>query len=318
MVAAPQQANSKVREGCWLGLVVSACEFVIADTDHNHHLLLPEVVEADFLLHHFLARGDVLRYISEQKIHERTAVLLGTHQRRLTRDVYHLRGIGHDRFEIPDIIDQFHRLGLLAGPDLAVGNGLYIVVFHTAAIRDRLDELSKHVVDQRLHVGLLGGCEIARRISRVFKFAGLDDDVLQLGPFQKVAIVHPLCDYADGANNAALVRIDLVAGRSDVERTTGTHRLDRDDNLFLLFSAYALHFPVNLFRRRNSPTRGIHMQNNGLDRRIVTELLQLTNHGLWRENHAVEIDHANAVPEAGQSGFAGSSVQREIYQSKDG
>src|SRR5579863_6604779 len=245
--------------------------------------LLPQIIEPDLLFHEFLAAGDVLRDIAEQQIHERSAIFLWTHQRWLTRDVYHLRGIGHDRFDIPHIIDQLHRLGLFTGPDLAVGNGLHIVVFHTAAICHRLDKLSKHVVDQRLHIRLLGGCEIACGISRVFKLAGLDDDVLQLGPLQKVAIVHPLRDHADRANNAALVCVNLVASGRDVERTAGTHRLDRDDNLFLLFSAYALYFPVNLFRRRNSPTRGIHMQNNGLDRRIVTELLQLTNHGLWRE-----------------------------------
>ena len=87
--------------------------------------------------------------------------------------------------------------------------------------------------------------------------------------------------------------------------------------LFLLL-ANALHFAINLFRRRHASARRIHVQNDGLDRRIVAKLLQLPDDWLWRQNHAIEIDHADAVAKAAEPGFAAARVQRQIDQGKHG
>jgi len=74
--------------------------------------------------------------------------------------------------------------------------------------------LSEHVIDERLHVSLLGRGQVAGGISCVLKFPGLDYDIFQLGPFQKIAIVSPLRDYTDGTDDAALVGVNLVGGRA--------------------------------------------------------------------------------------------------------
>ena len=45
------------------------------------------------------------------------------------------------------------------------------------------------------------------------------------------------------------------------------------------------------------------MQNDGLDRRVVIELLEFVDHRLRGQNHALKIDHADAVAEAGEAGL---------------
>ena len=60
------------------------------------------------------------------------------------------------------------------------------------------------------------------------------------------------------------------------------------------------------------------MQDDGFDRRVVAKFLELPHNGLRRENDAVEIDHANAIPEPAESGLSAGSMQRQINQSKDG
>src|SRR5579872_1250729 len=131
-----------------------ACGEVPRGSNHEQTILggwyplLPQIIEPDLLFHELLAAGDVLRDIAEQQIHERAAIFLWTHQRWLTRDVYHLRGIGHNGLEVSDIVDQFHGLSLFAGPDLAVGNGLHVVVLQAATVGNCLYELPKHVIDQ--------------------------------------------------------------------------------------------------------------------------------------------------------------------------
>ena len=46
--------------------------------------------------------------------------------------------------------------------------------------------------------------------------------------------------------------------------------------------------------------------------------LSCPDHWLRRKNHAVEIDHANAVAEAGDSGLAAARVQRHVNQREYG
>src|SRR5271170_1306564 len=139
--------------------------------------------------------------------------------------------------------------------DFAVGDGFDIVELHAAPVRHGLDKLSEHIIDQRLHISLLGGSEVARGSAGILEFASLDYDTLQLGPLQQVAIVYPLRDHADRAHNAALVGIDLIRGRSHVIRAAGAHALDGNHDTFLFFLADPFHFAINLFRSSHAPTR---------------------------------------------------------------
>ena len=81
-----------------------------------------------------------------------------------------------------DLVDEAERDGLLAGPDLAGGERADLVVGGVAAGGDVVDELAVHVVDQGLEVGLLFGGHVAGGIAGVLERAGVDDDVLELGP----------------------------------------------------------------------------------------------------------------------------------------
>ena len=64
-------------------------------------------------------------------------------------------GVDERDAEAADLVDEAERKGLLAGPDLAGGEGLDLVVGGVAAGGDVVDELAVHVIDQRLEVGLL-------------------------------------------------------------------------------------------------------------------------------------------------------------------
>ena len=61
------------------------------------------------------------------------------------------------------------------GPHFAVGNCPDVVDLHAAAVGHGLHELAVHVIDQRLHVSLLGRSQVARRIARILEFAGLEN-----------------------------------------------------------------------------------------------------------------------------------------------
>lgn len=68
------------------GVILSATVFGESEGSGVRRIgitLFPEIVKADLLLHQFLAAGNVLRHISEQKIHECAPLFLWTHQRRL-------------------------------------------------------------------------------------------------------------------------------------------------------------------------------------------------------------------------------------------
>ena len=91
-------------------------------------------------------------------------------------------GVFDCRLEVANLIDQVHRQGFLAGPDPAVGDGLDVSFFGVAPVGDRLHELAVHIVDQRLHVGALGGSHLTGGVAGVFEFADLEDFRLELQP----------------------------------------------------------------------------------------------------------------------------------------
>ena len=106
------------------------------------------------------------------------------HQRGFSLNSHRLCRICDGGFEVSDLVNQLHRQSFLAGPNLAVGDGLDIIKLQTAPIGNGFDELPEHVIDQRLHIRLFGSSEVAGRIARVLEFASLKYDVLHLGPLQ--------------------------------------------------------------------------------------------------------------------------------------
>src|SRR3954462_4245284 len=282
-------------------------------------ILFPEIVEADLLFHQLFTGGNVLGDVPEQEIRQGAAVFFWTNQRRLAFDAYHLGCVGDYGLEVSDVVDQLHIQCLLAGPDFAVCDWLYGVVLQPAAIGDGLDELSEHVVDQALHVGLLGGSEIARGIAGIFELAGFDDDVFELGPFQQVTVVDPLGDDADRSDDAALVRINLVGSRGYVERAAGSDRFDRDNNFLLLLVANALYFAVDLLGCGDTSAGRVHVKDNRFDRRVLAEFLQLVHDRLRGKDDAFEVDDADAISEAAETRvLPAGRMQGEIDEGEDG
>src|SRR5205823_9029854 len=96
------------------------------------------------------------------------------YQGRLAADANRLGSIEHCGAKIIDLIDQMHIHGLLASPDPAVGNRLDIRHFGVTAIRDRLNKLAVHIVDEALQVLTLCGSEFAGGIASVLKLPNLE------------------------------------------------------------------------------------------------------------------------------------------------
>jgi len=72
----------------------------------------------------------------------------------------------------------------------------------------------------------------------------------------------------------------------------------------------ALDLAINLLRRSHASAGRIHMQNDGLDRRVVAELLQFAHDRLRRRMTPSKIDHADAVAKSGDAGISSPAVQR--------
>ena len=72
----------------------------------------------------------------------------GGDQGGFSLDSHAFGGIVDGCLKIGNLVDQFHRHGLPAGPDPAVGDALDLVILHFAAIRHVVDELLMHVVDE--------------------------------------------------------------------------------------------------------------------------------------------------------------------------
>src|SRR5271170_66311 len=236
------------------------------------------------------------------------------HQRRLSRNSYRLRRVFYCGFKVANLVNQLHRQSLLAGPNLTVGDGFHVVDLDATPVRHRVHELSEHIVDQRLHVGLLGWSEVAGRIPSILELSGLDDDIFQLGPLQQIPIVHPLRDHADRANDTALIGINLVRGRGNIVGAAGTHGLDGHDNILFFLLADTLDLAVNLFRCSHAAARGIHVQDDGFDGRIIGKLFQFADHRLWRKNHSVKVNHSNTVAKSAKPRFIVVRVQSEVNQ----
>ena len=260
--------------------------------------------------------GMLLTYVAcfDRLLHDQDPVAIA-----FVNNLRFLGGIFDRALKIRDLVHHFELKRLLAGPDLAVGDGPNVFHLHLSTFGHGADELAVHVVDERLQVLLLGGSHVARGVAGVFEQAGFHGDILQLGPLQQFAIVDGLRNYANRADNAALIGVNLVGRRGNVVSAAGADGLDGSNNALLLLVADALDLAVNLFRRSHAAARRVHVDDDGLDGVIVGEFLQLLHDDLGRKNHALEIHYSDLVAKAGERGLAVIPVVHgDVDQREDG
>ena len=162
-----------------------------------------------------------------------------------------------------------------------------------AAGGDVVDELAVHVVDDGLEVGLLLGSHLARRVAGVLEGSGVDDDALELGPFEQVAVVCPLHDDSDGADDGCVVGVDLVATAGDVVGTRSADGLDRGDDGLVLLVTNADDLVVDLLAGGGASAGGVDVQDDGLDGRVIAELADLGVEFVGVGDDAVDVDDAD-------------------------
>jgi len=89
------------------------------------------------------------------------------------------------------------------------------------------------------------------RIARVFELAGFQVTSFSLASAATLRS-SPLRDHADGADDAAVVRVNLVWWRMQHSRRRSRYR-SMEATMRFFFSSGSLHFPVNFLRRSTPP-----------------------------------------------------------------
>jgi len=126
----------------------------------------------------------------------------------------------------------------------------------------------------------------------------VDDDIFQFGPLHQVAIVGPLHDDADGADDGGVVGVDLVATAGDVVCARGSDGFDGGDDLLLVFGTDADDLVINLLRGGGAPSGRVDVQDNGLDGGVVAELTELVVDLVGVEDDAGDVDDADLGADA--------------------
>ena len=140
---------------------------------------------------------------------------------------------------------------------------------------------------------------------------------LHLGPVDQVAVVVPVGDYADAANDATRIGKDFAGGGRNVIAAAGAHGFNRGhDGLFLLL-ADTLHFLVDFLGSGHAAAGRIDVQDDGLDGVVTGELLEFGDHGLRLDDHALEIDDADLVAEPSEGLISLALPQAYVNQSED-
>ncbi len=121
----------------------------------------------------------------------------------------------------------------------------------------------------------------------------MDDDVFEFGPLEEVAVVGPLHDDADGADDGGVVGVDFVAGAGDVVGAGGSDGLDGGDDLLVLLGADAEDLVVDLLRGSGAAAGGVDVEDDGLDGGVVAELADLGVDLVGVEDDAVDVDDAD-------------------------
>ncbi len=164
-----------------------------------------------------------------------------------------------------------------------------------AASRDVVDELAVHVVDEALEVGLFFRRQVVARVACVLQLAGVQDDGLELCPLQQIAILCPLHDDADGADDGGVVGVDTITGGGDVVGAAGSDGLNGGNDFFVLLAADAEDFVVQLLRYGGATARRVDVKNDGFYVIVVAKLAELRSQGVRGEQNAAHLDNANGV-----------------------
>ena len=238
------------------------------------------------------------------------------HQGWFTLDAHRLRRVFHGGTEVADLIDQLERQRLFTGPDLAIGQGEHLVVFHFAPDRHAVNELRVHIVDQALHVHPLGGRHLARRRAGVLELARLQRDLLKFGPLQQFLIVVPLGDDADGAHDTGIVGEDLAGRRRDVIGPAGAYGLNGSHHRLLVLVADPQNLAIDFLGGRRSAAGRVHVDDDRLDGAVIGKLVQLLDDLLGIDDDAFQVDHADLVAKAAEAVFL-LRADGEVDQGKD-
>ena len=213
--------------------------------------------------------------------------------------------------EAAEFVDEAEGEGLLACPDLSGGEGLDLVVGGVASGGDVVNELGVHVIDEGLEVGFFLWGEVAGGVSGVFELSGVDDDGFELGPAEEVAVVGPLHDDADGADDGGLVGVDLVAAGGDVISAGCADGLDGGDDFLVLFGADADDFVEDFLGGGGSSAGRVDVEDDGFDGGVVAELAELGVDGLRREDDTIDVDDADLAGGEGRAGGPGGGTHSE-------
>ena len=98
---------------------------------------------------------------------------------------------------------------------------------------------------------------------------------LSLAQLHEVAVVGPLHDDADGADDGGVVGVDFVAAAGDVVGAGGADGLDGGDDLLVLLLADAEDLVVDLLRGSGAAAGGVDVEDDGFDGGVVAELAEL-------------------------------------------
>ena len=130
-------------------------------------MLLPHEIKAGSVIEWLAGVGKQVFAIVGEHGEEAAFIFCGTGNVGLAGDPNVFGGVHQGDAKASDLVDQAERKGLLAGPYLPGGEGLDLVVGGMAAGSDVVDELTEHVIDKRLEVGLLLRGNVAAGIARV-------------------------------------------------------------------------------------------------------------------------------------------------------
>ena len=134
-------------------------------------MLLPHVVEAGSLIQQLAEVGKKVFPVVGEDGEEAAFIFCRPSNSGLAGDASFFGGVHESDAEATHFIDQTERKGLLAGPDLASGEGLDLVVGGVTGGGHVVNELSEHVIDKGLKVGLFLWGKVAAGVAGVLQFA---------------------------------------------------------------------------------------------------------------------------------------------------
>src|SRR5579872_3282639 len=281
------------------GLAKSRICGTFRGTERHLATSAPEEVEADVLFGQLLRAGDQVVGVRGDDVQQSSVPNIRLDDAGFAGDADGFSGFEQRLAESPGLVDEVQRERLFAGPDLAGGQGLHLFGWQMAAGRYIGDELTVHVIDQRLEIRAFFRSHLAGGIARILERAGVDHFGLQLRPLEQVAVIGPLHNDSDGADDAGLISVDLVRRRGDVISAAGPDAFHGSHDGLLLLVADAQDFVVNLLRGRGGSAWRIDVQDDGLDGVVLIEFAQLINGGVGREDDPVNVHYGDVAARKG-------------------